>query len=90
MFDYAELLFPSIFFLVKRLFLIRDVCYDKSSYQKRVAGKHFTLRGGKVMNYYDSELSRLQQEIIEKKRTDAKLSDLLIQQSDLEKRGGRA
>lgn len=38
------------------------------------------------MNYYDSELSRLQQEIIEKKRTDAKLSDLLIQQSDLEKR----
>ena len=34
-----------LFFLVKRLFLIRDVCYDKSSYQKRVAGKHFTLRG---------------------------------------------
>ena len=38
------------------------------------------------MNYYDSELQRLQQEIMEKQRTDAKLSDLLLQQSDLEKR----
>ena len=28
------------------------------------------------MNYYDSELQRLQQEIMEKQRTDAKLSDL--------------
>lgn len=40
------------------------------------------------MNYYDSELQRLQSEIMEKKRTDAKLSDLLIQQSDLEKKTG--
>lgn len=38
------------------------------------------------MNYYDSELQRLQQEIMEKQRTDAKLSDLFLQQSDLEKR----
>ena len=38
------------------------------------------------MNYYDSELQRLQSEIMEKKRTDAKLSDLLLQQSDLEKK----
>ena len=30
------------------------------------------------MSGYDHELSRLQQEIIEKKRADAKLSDLLI------------
>lgn len=40
------------------------------------------------MNYYDSELQRLQSEIMEKKRTDAKLSDLLLQQSDLEKKTG--
>ena len=38
------------------------------------------------MNYYDSELQRLQSEIMEKQRTDAKLSDLFLQQSDLEKR----
>lgn len=38
------------------------------------------------MNYYDSELQRLQSEIMEKQRTDAKLSDLLLQQSDLEKK----
>lgn len=38
------------------------------------------------MSGYDHELSRLQQEIIEKKRADAKLSDLLIQQSELKKR----
>ena len=38
------------------------------------------------MNYYDSELQRLQSEIMEKQRTYAKLSDLLLQQSDLEKK----
>ena len=38
------------------------------------------------MNYYDKELQRLQQEMMEKKRIHAKLSDLLIQESDLEKR----
>lgn len=38
------------------------------------------------MNYYDSELQRFQKEIMEKQRTEAKLSDLLLQQSDLEKR----
>ena len=38
------------------------------------------------MNFYDSELQRLQSEIMEKQRTDAKLSDLFLQQSDLEKR----
>ena len=38
------------------------------------------------MNYYDSELQRLQSEIMEKQRTDAKLSDLFLHQSDLEKR----
>lgn len=38
------------------------------------------------MNSYDSELQRLQSEIMEKQRTDAKLSDLFLQQSDLEKR----
>ena len=38
------------------------------------------------MNYYDSELQRLQSEIMEKQRTDAKLSDLFLQQSDLQKR----
>lgn len=38
------------------------------------------------MNYYDSELQRLQSEIMEKQRTDAKLSDLFLQQLDLEKR----
>ena len=38
------------------------------------------------MNYYDSELQRLQSEIMEKQRADAKLSDLFLQQSDLEKR----
>ena len=38
------------------------------------------------MNYYDSELQRLQSEIMEKQRTDAKLSELFLQQSDLEKR----
>ena len=41
------------------------------------------------MNYYDSELQRLQSEIMEKQRTDAKLSDLLLQQSDLEKKNRR-
>lgn len=38
------------------------------------------------MNYYDSELQRLQKELMEKKRTEAKLADLLLQQTDLEKR----
>ena len=33
------------------------------------------------MNYYDKELQRLQQEMMEKKRIHAKLSDLLIQLS---------
>lgn len=38
------------------------------------------------MDYYDIELQRLQSELMEKKRTEAKLSDLLRQQTDLEKR----
>lgn len=38
------------------------------------------------MNYYDSELQRLQKEIMEKKRLSAQLSDLLLQQTELEKR----
>nr|WP_294466192.1 hypothetical protein [uncultured Sellimonas sp.] len=37
------------------------------------------------MNYYDEELQRLQQEIMEKERADAKLADLYIQQNELEK-----
>lgn len=38
------------------------------------------------MDYYDSELQRLQKELMEKKRTEAKLDDLLIQQTDLQER----
>ena len=38
------------------------------------------------MNYYDSELQRMQKEIIEKKRLSAQLSDLLLQQAELEQR----
>ncbi|WP_346698266.1 hypothetical protein [Catenibacillus scindens] len=35
------------------------------------------------MDHYDSELSRLQQDIVEKKRTEVKLEDLYAQQRDL-------
>lgn len=38
------------------------------------------------MNYYDEELQRLQQEMMEKERADAKLADLYIQQNELEKK----
>lgn len=38
------------------------------------------------MNYYDSELQRMQKEIMEKKRLSAQLSDLLLQQAELEQR----
>ena len=38
------------------------------------------------MNYYDSELQRMQKEIIEKKRLSAQLSDLLLQQAELEQK----
>ncbi len=38
------------------------------------------------MNYYDSDLQRLQQKIMEKKRLDAKYADLLEQQKELEER----
>ena len=38
------------------------------------------------MNYYDSELQRMQKEIMEKKRLSAQLSDLLLQQEELEKK----
>lgn len=38
------------------------------------------------MNYYDKELQRLQQEMMEKERADAKLADLYIQQNELEKK----
>lgn len=43
-------------------------------------------QGDFKMNYYDTELQRLQSELMEKKRTEAKLSDLLIQQAELKKR----
>ena len=38
------------------------------------------------MNYYDSDLQRLQQKIMEKKKLDAKYADLLEQQKELEER----
>lgn len=38
------------------------------------------------MNYYDSELQRMQKEIMEKKRLSAQLSDLLLQQAELEQK----
>ena len=38
------------------------------------------------MRYYSEDLQRLQQEILEKKRTKAKLSDLQIQQAELKER----
>lgn len=38
------------------------------------------------MNYYDEELQRLQQEMMEKERADAKLADLYNQQNELEKK----
>ncbi|OUP83126.1 hypothetical protein B5F07_11965 [Lachnoclostridium sp. An169] len=38
------------------------------------------------MVYYDSELRKLQEEILEKERLDAQLADLLIQQDELKKR----
>lgn len=38
------------------------------------------------MNYYDSELQRMQKEILEKKRLSAQLSDLLLQQAELEQK----
>lgn len=38
------------------------------------------------MNYYDSELQRIQKEIMEKKRLSAQLSDLLLQQAELEQK----
>ncbi len=38
------------------------------------------------MNYYDEELQRLQQEMMEKERADVKLKDLYIQQNELEKK----
>ena len=38
------------------------------------------------MNCYDSDLQRLQQKIMEKKRLDAKYADLLEQQKELEER----
>ena len=38
------------------------------------------------MRYYSEDLQRLQQEILEKKRIKAKLSDLQIQQAELKER----
>lgn len=38
------------------------------------------------MNYYDEELQRIHQEMMEKERADAKLADLYIQQNELEKK----
>ena len=38
------------------------------------------------MNYYDNELKNLQQEVMEKKRTDGKLSDLYLQRAELEEK----
>ena len=38
------------------------------------------------MDYYDKELKRLQQEMMEEQRTDRKLSELYLQQAELEKK----
>ncbi len=42
------------------------------------------------MNYYDEELQRLQQEMMEKERADVKLADLYIQQNELEKKAAES
>ena len=38
------------------------------------------------MVYFDSELKKLQEEILEKERLDAQLTELLVQQEKLKKR----